>query len=101
MFPLDEEVGRVVRTLPGGPAVRRARREHVPPGPRSFAARLKEARRLRGWKQMTMARALGFTQSYYQSVESGRRPPTLSFRAVAYSWALGEGLQQLFDPSLD
>ena len=98
----QEEVDHIVRDLlerAGRLPRRKEGRGATQPTPAGgFAARLREARRGKNLKQSRMARRLGFTESYYQSIESGRRPATLAFRAAAYAWALGEGLQHLFDP---
>lgn len=98
----QEEVDRVVRALlenvASPPPQKKGRKNSQPPGADDFAARLREVRRGRKLKQSAMARLLGFTESYYQRIESGRRPAPLSFRAAVYAWALGEGLGQVFAP---
>lgn len=105
MSPMDysqEEVDSVARSLletaAPGKQQSRKRKAPRPAPPDSFGALLRGARRRKGWKQPKMARTLGYTESYYQSIESGRTPPTLNFRAAVYAWALGEGFEHLFDP---
>ncbi len=100
----QKEVDRVVRSLLENvaappPQKKKGRETSRPPAAAAdFAARLRQVRLDRKLKQSAMGRLLGFTGSYYQSVESGRRPATLGFRAAAYAWALGQGLGHLFSP---
>lgn len=60
------------------------------------ASRLRAARKVKGYTQRALARQLGITESYLQSIETGRRRPSLNLQAKLYSWLLKHGLDHYF-----
>ena len=63
---------------------------------RLAATRLRVARKLKGFTQRGLARKLGITEGYLQSIEAGRRRPSLNVQAKVYSWLLLNGLEHYF-----
>ncbi len=63
---------------------------------RLAAERLRAARKVKGLTQRGLARTLGVTESYLQSIETGRRRPSLNLQAKVYSWLLKHGLEHYF-----
>ncbi len=58
----------------------------------SFADRLREHRRERGWRQVDLAKAIGVNKDTIRNWETGRTDPDLSalgLKAVAFVKALG------------
>ena len=45
----------------------------------AFGARVRQARRAKGWKQEQLARELGYSSTHISGVETGRKFPTLRF----------------------
>jgi transcriptional regulator with XRE-family HTH domain len=60
------------------------------------AARLRQARKLRGLTQQRLARALGISEGHLQAIETGRRRPSLDVQAKVYAWLLKHGLEHFF-----
>jgi DNA-binding XRE family transcriptional regulator len=60
------------------------------------ASRLRAARKVKGFTQRGLARKLGITEGYLQSIETGRRRPSLNVQANIYSWLLLHGLEHFF-----
>jgi DNA-binding XRE family transcriptional regulator len=60
------------------------------------ASRLRAARKVKGFTQRALARQLDITESYLQSIEAGRRRPSLNVQAKLYSWLLKHGLEHYF-----
>jgi DNA-binding XRE family transcriptional regulator len=67
---------------------------------RLAASHLRAARKLKGFTQRALARKLGITESYLQSIETGRRRPSLNVQAKVYSWLLKHNLEHYFFYSL-
>jgi DNA-binding XRE family transcriptional regulator len=63
---------------------------------RLAASRLRAARKVRGFTQRGLAQKLGITEGYLQSIEAGRRRPSLNVQAKVYSWLLKHGLEHYF-----
>jgi DNA-binding XRE family transcriptional regulator len=63
---------------------------------RLAASRLRAARKVKGFTQRALARKLGITEGYLQSIEAGRRRPSLDVQAKVYSWLLLHGLEHYF-----
>ena len=63
---------------------------------RVAAARLKQARKVKGLTQRGLARKLGITEGYLQALETGRRRPSLDTQAKVYAWLLKHGLEHFF-----
>src|SRR5215207_9334725 len=63
---------------------------------RVAAARLRQARKLKGLTQQRLARALGISEAHLQSIEAGRRRPSLDVQAKVYAWLLKHGLEHFF-----
>ena len=63
---------------------------------RAAAARLRQARKLKGFTQQRLARALGISEGHLQAVETGRRRPSLDVQAKVYAWLLKYGLEHFF-----
>ncbi|MFJ2955386.1 Scr1 family TA system antitoxin-like transcriptional regulator [Streptomyces sp. NPDC087270] len=49
----------------------------------AYGARLRRVREARGWKQEDLAEALAYSSQHISAVETGRKPPTLSFSCKA------------------
>lgn len=60
------------------------------------AARLRVARKVKGFTQRALARQLGVTESYLQAIETGRHKPSLDLQAKIYSWLLKHHLEHYF-----
>lgn len=63
---------------------------------RLAATRLRAARKVKGFTQRALARKLGITESHLQSIETGRRRPSLNVQAKVYSWLLKHHLEHYF-----
>jgi DNA-binding XRE family transcriptional regulator len=63
---------------------------------RAAAARLRQARKLKGLTQQRLARALGISEGHLQAIETGRRRPSLDVQAKVYAWLLKHGLEHFF-----
>jgi len=96
--PTREEVDRIARRLLETVGEPEIEREAVSQEDRwrVAAARLKQARKLKGYTQQRLARVLGITEGYVQAIESGRRRPSLDMQAKVYAWLLKHGLEHFF-----
>ena len=96
--PTGEEVDRIARRLLRTAGEPEIKSEAVSQEDRwrVAAARLKQARKLKGYTQQHLARALGITEGYVQAIESGRRRPSLDTQAKVYAWLLKHGLEHFF-----
>jgi DNA-binding XRE family transcriptional regulator len=96
--PTREEVDKVARRLlgtVGEPETEQgvpAREDRL----RVAAARLRQARQLKGLTQQRLARALGISEGHLQAIETGRRRPSLDVQAKVYAWLLKHGLEHFF-----
>lgn len=63
---------------------------------RVAAARLRQARKLKGLTQQRLAFALGISEGHLQAIETGRRRPSLEVQAKVYAWLLKHGLEHFF-----
>ena len=96
--PTREDVDRVARRLLKTVGEPETVKETVPQEDRLrvAAARLRQARKLRGLTQQRLARALGISEGHLQAVETGRRRPSLDVQAKVYAWLLKHGLEHFF-----
>jgi DNA-binding XRE family transcriptional regulator len=96
--PTREDVDRVARQLlrtVGEPETKKeaaSEEERL----RVAAARLRQARKLKGFTQQRLARALGVSEGHLQAIETGRRRPSLDVQAKVYAWLLKHGLEHFF-----
>jgi len=96
--PTREDVDRVARRLLGTVGEPEIEKEAAPREDRLrvAAARLRQARKLKGLTQQRLARALGISEGHLQAVETGRRRPSLDVQAKVYAWLLKHGLEHFF-----
>ena len=96
--PTREEVDSVAYRLLKTVYEPEVGREELPPEDRwrIAAARLRQARKVKGLTQRGLARKLGITEGYLQAVETGRRRPSLDTQAKVYAWLLKHGLEHFF-----
>jgi DNA-binding XRE family transcriptional regulator len=96
--PTREEVDRVAFLLLRTVYEPEVTREEVSVEDRHrlAASRLRAARKVKGFTQRGLARKLGITEGYLQSIETGRRLPSLNVQAKVYSWLLLHGLEHFF-----
>jgi DNA-binding XRE family transcriptional regulator len=96
--PTREDVDRVARRLLGTVGEPEIKKGAAFPEDRlrEAAARLRQARKLRGLTQQRLARALGISEGHLQAIETGRRRPSLDVQAKVYAWLLKHGLEHFF-----
>jgi DNA-binding XRE family transcriptional regulator len=96
--PTGEEVDRIASRLLETVGEPESKSEAVSQEDRwrIAAARLKQARKLKGYTQQRLARVLGISEGYVQAIESGRRRPSLDTQAKMYAWLLKHGLEHFF-----
>jgi DNA-binding XRE family transcriptional regulator len=96
--PTGEEMDRIARRLLETVGEPEIKSEAVSQEDRwrVAAARLRQARKLKGYTQQRLARVLGVTEGYVQAIESGRRRPSLDTQAKVYAWLLKHGLEHFF-----
>ena len=96
--PTREDVNRVARRLLKTVGEPETVKEAVPQEDRLrvAAARLRQARKLRGLTQQRLARVLGISEGHLQGIETGRRRPSLDVQAKVYAWLLKHGLEHFF-----
>ena len=96
--PTREDVDRVARRLLGTVGEPEIKKGAAFPEDRlrEAAARLRQARKLRGLTQQRLARTLGISEGHLQAIETGRRRPSLDVQAKVYAWLLKHGLEHFF-----
>jgi len=96
--PTREDVDRVARRLLGTVGEPEIAKEAASGEDRLrvAAARLRQARKLKGLTQQRLACALGVSEGHLQAIETGRRNPSLDVQAKVYAWLLKHGLEHFF-----
>jgi DNA-binding XRE family transcriptional regulator len=96
--PTREDVDRVARRLLGTVGGPETEKEAASGEARLrvAAARLRQARKLRGLTQQRLARVLDISEGHLQAIETGRRKPSLDVQAKVYAWLMKHGLEHFF-----